>query len=106
MFILTFRSTATSSNLSVIPHFCGHGIGDYFHGPPDIYHFGELIHCNREAGGGAVRQDLSETPLYLLEISTIYTANAVEKAAETSLGHHAVRCVFLLLFFIAGGHGS
>ncbi|XP_064472251.1 methionine aminopeptidase 1D, mitochondrial-like [Ornithodoros turicata] len=24
---------------SVVPSFCGHGIGTYFHGPPDIYHF-------------------------------------------------------------------
>ena len=48
-----------------------------------------------------MRQDLSETPLYLLEISTIYTANAVETAAETSLGHHAV--CFFIAFFIAGG---
>ncbi|KAL3866862.1 hypothetical protein ACJMK2_044118 [Sinanodonta woodiana] len=23
---------------SVIPYFCGHGIGSYFHGPPDIFH--------------------------------------------------------------------
>lgn len=23
----------------VVPVFCGHGIGSYFHGPPDIFHF-------------------------------------------------------------------
>ena len=26
---------------SVVPNFAGHGIGEYFHGPPDIYHFGK-----------------------------------------------------------------
>ena len=25
-------------NKSVIPLLCGHGIGTFFHGPPDIYH--------------------------------------------------------------------
>ena len=26
--------------MDVIPEFCGHGIGSYFHGAPDIFHFG------------------------------------------------------------------
>lgn len=26
--------------LNIMPAFLGHGIGTYFHGPPDIYHFG------------------------------------------------------------------
>ena len=26
----------------MIPEFCGHGIGSYFHGPPDIIHIGML----------------------------------------------------------------
>ncbi|XP_003747588.1 methionine aminopeptidase 1D, mitochondrial [Galendromus occidentalis] len=30
---------AEESNCSVVPNFCGHGIGTYFHGPPTIIHF-------------------------------------------------------------------
>ncbi|PVD20232.1 hypothetical protein C0Q70_20728 [Pomacea canaliculata] len=29
---------AESAGYSVVPEFCGHGIGEYFHGPPDIIH--------------------------------------------------------------------
>ena len=29
--------------MDVVPQFCGHGIGSYFHGPPDIYHFGMSV---------------------------------------------------------------
>ncbi|XP_070208125.1 methionine aminopeptidase 1D, mitochondrial-like isoform X2 [Littorina saxatilis] len=29
---------AEAEGCSVIPEFCGHGIGEYFHGPPDIIH--------------------------------------------------------------------
>ncbi|CAL1530100.1 unnamed protein product [Lymnaea stagnalis] len=31
-------STASEAGFEVIPYFCGHGIGEYFHGPPDIVH--------------------------------------------------------------------
>uniref|UniRef100_A0A0B6ZZ46 Methionine aminopeptidase n=1 Tax=Arion vulgaris TaxID=1028688 RepID=A0A0B6ZZ46_9EUPU len=30
--------TADRAGFEVIPYFCGHGIGEYFHGPPDIVH--------------------------------------------------------------------
>lgn len=33
---------ARSSGFTVVPAFLGHGIGDYFHGPPDIYHTSKL----------------------------------------------------------------
>ena len=29
---------ARKHDCTTIPHFLGHGIGDFFHGPPDIYH--------------------------------------------------------------------
>lgn len=29
---------ARKNGYTVAPTFCGHGIGNYFHGPPDIYH--------------------------------------------------------------------
>nr|CAD7457988.1 unnamed protein product [Timema tahoe] len=32
------ENTARKFGLTVIPAFAGHGIGSYFHGPPDIYH--------------------------------------------------------------------
>jgi len=34
------EDTANKHNLNVIPGLLGHGIGTYFHGAPDIYHFG------------------------------------------------------------------
>ena len=41
MTLSDFRSIAANNNLEVIPNICGHGIGSYFHGPPDIIHVGE-----------------------------------------------------------------
>ena len=34
------EETAKNHGYNVIPAFGGHGIGSYFHGPPEIYHFG------------------------------------------------------------------
>jgi len=39
-FTLCCRLTAENDGYHVIPVFCGHGIGSYFHGPPDIIHVG------------------------------------------------------------------
>ncbi|GLH13316.1 Methionine aminopeptidase [Gryllus bimaculatus] len=33
------ENAAAISKVTVVPAFVGHGIGSYFHGPPDIYHF-------------------------------------------------------------------
>ncbi|KAB0803280.1 hypothetical protein PPYR_00250 [Photinus pyralis] len=33
------QKKARELKFSVVPAFIGHGIGSYFHGPPDIYHF-------------------------------------------------------------------
>ncbi|PBC31131.1 methionine aminopeptidase 1D, mitochondrial isoform X2 [Apis cerana] len=33
------EETANKNGYSIIPVFAGHGIGTYFHGPPDIFHF-------------------------------------------------------------------
>ncbi|CAD6233327.1 GSCOCG00007138001-RA-CDS [Cotesia congregata] len=35
----TIEKLANENGFTVVPSFCGHGIGTYFHGPPDIYHF-------------------------------------------------------------------
>lgn len=35
----TIEPHANKNNLNVIPVFIGHGIGEYFHGPPEILHF-------------------------------------------------------------------
>ncbi|XP_041365122.1 methionine aminopeptidase 1D, mitochondrial-like [Gigantopelta aegis] len=32
------NETAEMCGYAVVPVFCGHGIGEYFHGPPDIFH--------------------------------------------------------------------
>jgi methionyl aminopeptidase len=36
---MAIQNKAESHDMSVVPVFAGHGIGEYFHGPPDIYHF-------------------------------------------------------------------
>lgn len=33
---------ASQNNLNIIPEFIGHGIGTYFHGPPEIFHYSKL----------------------------------------------------------------
>ncbi|KAK3097890.1 hypothetical protein FSP39_014199 [Pinctada imbricata] len=41
---LVINGLATEAGYNVIPHFCGHGIGSYFHGPPEILHYAYLDH--------------------------------------------------------------
>ncbi|KAF7993315.1 hypothetical protein HCN44_006375 [Aphidius gifuensis] len=41
---------ANKNGFSVIPVFCGHGIGSYFHGQPDIYHVGNDLPGVMKAG--------------------------------------------------------
>ena len=36
-----FSEVASAAGFCVIPDFCGHGIGTYFHGLPDIFHIGK-----------------------------------------------------------------
>lgn len=38
------EETANQHGYSIVPAFAGHGIGTYFHGPPDILHFGMLMY--------------------------------------------------------------
>ncbi|XP_014273378.1 methionine aminopeptidase 1D, mitochondrial isoform X2 [Halyomorpha halys] len=33
------EQTAREKGYAIVPAFIGHGIGSYFHGPPDVYHF-------------------------------------------------------------------
>ena len=41
---------AKQSGFKIIPMFAGHGIGTYFHGPPDIYHIRNSYIRNMEPG--------------------------------------------------------
>ncbi|XP_020292192.1 methionine aminopeptidase 1D, mitochondrial isoform X2 [Pseudomyrmex gracilis] len=41
---------ANKHNFNVIPAFTGHGIGTYFHGPPDIFHFANSYSGKMKAG--------------------------------------------------------
>lgn len=40
-FLHIFSAIAQKNGLNVIENYCGHGIGEYFHGPPDIIHVGK-----------------------------------------------------------------
>ncbi|KYQ56272.1 Methionine aminopeptidase 1D, mitochondrial [Trachymyrmex zeteki] len=44
------EKTANEHNLNVIPSLLGHGIGTYFHGAPDIYHFANDFPARMKAG--------------------------------------------------------
>ncbi|ENN78234.1 hypothetical protein HUJ04_004394 [Dendroctonus ponderosae] len=44
------EETAAAFNFRVIPAFLGHGIGHYFHGPPEIFHFRNDYPGKMEAG--------------------------------------------------------
>lgn len=45
------EKVAEQEGVTVVPCFIGHGIGSYFHGPPDIYHCCECFwfsYCSGE----------------------------------------------------------
>ena len=46
VFLNIFSSIANKNGFNVVPHFIGHGIGTYFHGPPDILHFSKFYLCS------------------------------------------------------------
>lgn len=39
------EETAVNQGYTILPAFGGHGIGSYFHGPPDIIHIGIYSNC-------------------------------------------------------------
>ena len=41
--LMFFSDLAKKEGFKVNPRFIGHGIGRYFHGPPDILHSGRLV---------------------------------------------------------------
>lgn len=42
-FYFSVRDVAETCGFRVVPDFCGHGIGEYFHGPPDILHYSKSL---------------------------------------------------------------
>lgn len=42
---------AKSQNLKVVPAFIGHGIGEFFHGPPEIFHFENELNVEEMKAG-------------------------------------------------------
>lgn len=47
----TISQYAKEVDLRVVPAFIGHGIGEYFHGPPEVYHFENDIDVGTMAPG-------------------------------------------------------
>lgn len=45
------QSHAQSQNFKVVPAFIGHGIGEFFHGPPEIYHFENDLNLEKMKSG-------------------------------------------------------
>uniref|UniRef100_A0A1B6F8M9 Methionine aminopeptidase n=1 Tax=Cuerna arida TaxID=1464854 RepID=A0A1B6F8M9_9HEMI len=46
----TIEKFVKENNLSVVPNYAGHGIGSYFHGPPDINHYANSLSGKMAAG--------------------------------------------------------
>jgi cytochrome c oxidase subunit IV len=41
--LFIYSDIANKTGFQVVPNFIGHGIGSYFHGPPDILHFSKFL---------------------------------------------------------------
>lgn len=46
----TISNLAAKEGLNIVPDFIGHGIGRYFHGPPDILHFDNDLYGKMKSG--------------------------------------------------------
>ncbi|KAL1132672.1 hypothetical protein AAG570_010624 [Ranatra chinensis] len=85
------EEVAASNNFQVVPCFTGHGIGSYFHGPPDIYHIGS--HCwpgRMEAGMTfTIEPVLSEGGCEVVVLEDGWTA-ITEDGSRTAQWEHTI----------------
>ncbi|XP_060536711.1 methionine aminopeptidase 1D, mitochondrial [Cylas formicarius] len=72
----------------VIPAFIGHGIGDYFHGPPDIYHISNDYPGTMEAGMTFTIEPILTQGEQLIEIlDDDWTAVTADSARTVQFEH-------------------
>ncbi|KAF5307470.1 hypothetical protein FQR65_LT06825 [Abscondita terminalis] len=84
----TIQQKAKLLNFSVVPAFIGHGIGSYFHGPPDIYHFRNRYPGTMEAGMAfTIEPVLSQGSDEIIILEDNWTAVTVDNSRTAQFEH-------------------
>ncbi|CAG9856724.1 unnamed protein product [Phyllotreta striolata] len=79
---------ATSSGFNIISAFIGHGIGSYFHGPPDIYHIANVYPGVMAAGMTfTIEPILTEGEDGITILNDDWTAVTVDDARTAQFEH-------------------
>ncbi|XP_011689054.1 PREDICTED: methionine aminopeptidase 1D, mitochondrial [Wasmannia auropunctata] len=82
------EETADKHNLNVIPGLLGHGIGTYFHGAPDIYHFANDYLERMEAGMTfTIEPALSQGTTQIEILEDGWTACTVDNSRTAQVEH-------------------
>jgi len=79
---------AERNGFSIIPIFAGHGIGSYFHGPPDIYHVGNTYPGKMNPGVTfTIEPILSEGTSEVAILEDDWTAVTVDHSRSAQVEH-------------------
>ena len=79
---------AERNGFSIIPIFAGHGIGSYFHGPPDIYHVGNTYPGTMNPGVTfTIEPILSEGTSEVAILEDDWTAVTVDHSRSAQVEH-------------------
>ncbi|KAJ8963082.1 hypothetical protein NQ318_018546 [Aromia moschata] len=84
------EDTAYKLGYRVVPAFLGHGIGCYFHGPPDIYHVTNNYPGRMEAGMTFTIEPILTQGGYLIEILEDNWTAVTADSARTAQFEHTV----------------
>lgn len=84
-------SHAQNVNLKVCPAFLGHGIGEFFHGPPEVFHFENDINVEEMRAGMTftVEPIFSEGSEELELWADNWTASTID-GSRTSQSEHTI----------------
>ena len=81
----------TKQNLSVVPAFTGHGIGKYFHGPPDIYPCRNSYPGTMEPGMSfTIEPIVSEGSREVVILSDCWTAVSPDNSRSAQAEHTVI----------------
>ncbi|KAF2366903.1 Peptidase M24A methionine aminopeptidase subfamily 1 [Trinorchestia longiramus] len=79
---------ARAAGLSIVEVFIGHGIGSYFHGPPDIYHFANDDYTVMKPGMTfTVEPILSQSAKGVVILEDGWTAMSLDEARAAQFEH-------------------
>lgn len=82
------EETANQHGYSIVPAFAGHGIGTYFHGPPDILHFAN--YCNGKMLPGmtfTIEPILSQGSTEIEVLEDGWTAVTIDNSRTAQVEH-------------------